>query len=78
MQNVFKHNRLYLYPKYWVLSGLLDMPELRVVVDEKFNQLLDKIVERGLYNSKAELMRSGAIYLLSGMGVLREHVNSKE
>ena len=54
------------------------MPELRVVVDEKFNQLLDKIVERGLYNSKAELMRSGAIYLLSGMGVLREHVNSKE
>ena len=51
------------------------MPELRVVVDKELNQLLDKIVDRGIFNSKAELMRSAAISLLSDMGVLREHIN---
>lgn len=51
------------------------MPELRVVVDEKLNHLLDKIVDRGIFNSKAELMRSAAIALLSDMGVLKEYIN---
>ena len=50
------------------------MPELRVTVDENLNKLLEKIVESGIYNSKAELMRSATIYLLIQMGVMKEHI----
>jgi len=50
------------------------MVELRVTVDEQFNKLLDKVVESGVYQSKAELMRSATVYLLIQMGVLKEHV----
>ena len=50
------------------------MVELRVTVDEKLNKLLDKIVEAGIYQSKAELMRSATILLLIKMGVIKEHV----
>ena len=53
-------------------SGL--MVELRVTVDEKLNKLLDKIVKSGIYQSKAELMRSATIMLLIQMGLLKEHV----
>ena len=51
------------------------MPELRVTVDEKLNKLLDRIVASGIYNSKAELMRSATIYLLIQMGMIKEHVS---
>ena len=37
------------------------MVELRVTVDNKLNKLLDEIVESGLYQSKAELMRSATV-----------------
>jgi len=50
------------------------MVELRVTIDEKLNKLLDKIVESGIYQSKAELMRSATIYPLIKMGVIKEHV----
>jgi len=50
------------------------MVELRVTVDEKFNRLLDKVVESGIYQSKAELMRSATIYLLIEMGLIKKHV----
>ena len=53
----------------------ISMPELRVTVDEKLNRLLDKIVASGIYNSKAELMRSATIYLLVQMGMIKEHVS---
>ena len=53
----------------------ISMPELRVTVDEKLNKLLDKIVASGIYNSKAELMRSATIYLLVQMGMIKEHVS---
>jgi len=53
------------------------MVELRVTVDEKLNKLLDQIVASGIYQSKAELMRSAAIYLLMQMGVLKEHVEKQ-
>jgi len=43
-------------------------------VDEKLNKLLDKIVESGIYQSKAELMRSATIMLLIQMGLVKEHV----
>jgi hypothetical protein len=50
------------------------MVELRVTVDDKLNKLLDDIVASGLYQSKAELMRSAAVYLLLQMGVIKDHV----
>jgi len=53
------------------------MPELRVVVDEKFNRLLDKIVERGLYASKAELLRSATIYFLMQTGILKDYIEKE-
>jgi Arc/MetJ-type ribon-helix-helix transcriptional regulator len=53
------------------------MVELRVTIDEKLNKLLDKIVEAGIYQSKAELMRSATIYFLLQMGVLKEHIEKK-
>jgi len=52
------------------------MVELRVTIDEKLDKLLDKIVESGLFLSKAELMRAGTIYLLIQMGILKEHIES--
>lgn len=57
---------------------VMSMVELRVTVDEKLNKLLDKIVEAGLYQSKAELMRSATIYLLVQMGLIKDHLYSKE
>ena len=53
------------------------MVELRVTIDEKLNKLLEKIVEAGIYQSKAELMRAATIDLLIKMGVLKEHIEEK-
>jgi len=53
------------------------MVELRVTIDEKLNKLLDKIVESGIYQSKAELMRSATIYLLIQMGIIKEHIKKE-
>ena len=54
------------------------MVELRVTIDEKLNELLDRIVKAGIYQSKAELMRSATIYLLIQMGLLREHIEQSK
>ena len=54
------------------------MVELRVTVDNKLNKLLDEIVESGLYQSKAELMRSATVYLLIQMNIIRDHIQSEE
>jgi Arc/MetJ-type ribon-helix-helix transcriptional regulator len=53
------------------------MVELRVTVDEKLNKLLDKVVEAGIYQSKAELMRSATINHLIKMGILKEHIENR-
>ena len=53
------------------------MVELRVTIDEKLNKVLDEIIDSGIYQSKAELMRSATIYLLIQMGVLKEHITHK-
>ena len=50
------------------------MTELRVTIDEKFNKLLDSIVESGLFHSKAELVRSATAYFLLQMGILKDFV----
>jgi Arc/MetJ-type ribon-helix-helix transcriptional regulator len=50
------------------------MVEVRVTMDDRLNKLLDEIVESGIYQSKAELMRSATVYLLIQMGVLKEHI----
>ena len=54
----------------------LAMVELRVTIDEKLNKLLQKIVDAGIYQSKAELMRAATVDLLIKMGVLKEHIET--
>jgi Arc/MetJ-type ribon-helix-helix transcriptional regulator len=53
------------------------MVELRVTVDDKLNKLLDEIVASGLYQSKAELMRSATVYLLIQMDLVKEHIQNE-
>ncbi len=52
------------------------MVELRVTVDDKLNKLLDEIVASGIYQSKAELMRSATVYLLVQMDLIKDHIQS--
>jgi Arc/MetJ-type ribon-helix-helix transcriptional regulator len=40
------------------------MPELRVTRPEKMNELLDKLVETGLFTSKADLVRFATVAYL--------------
>lgn len=54
------------------------MVELRVTVDEKLNELLEEVVSSGLYQSKAEFMRSAAIYLLMDMDLVKDHIREKK
>lgn len=54
------------------------MVELRVTIDEEFNKLLDMVVESGVFQSKAELMRSGAVLLLAQMGLLKDHIKVQD
>jgi Arc/MetJ-type ribon-helix-helix transcriptional regulator len=53
------------------------MVELRVTVDDGLNKLLDEIVASGIYQSKAELMRSATVYLLIQMDVIKEHIQNE-
>ena len=53
------------------------MTELRVTIDEKFNKLLDSIVESGLFHSKAELVRSATIHFLLQMGILKDFIEER-
>jgi Arc/MetJ-type ribon-helix-helix transcriptional regulator len=53
------------------------MVELRVTVDEKFNKLLDKVIEAGIYQSKAELMRSATVNLLIQMNIIKDHIEKQ-
>jgi len=48
------------------------MPELRVTVTEKLNELLDKIVEAGLFASKADAIRATIVYFLKDLGWLEK------
>ena len=44
------------------------MPEIRVTVTDKMNALLDRLVETGLFTSKASLMRFATINYLKDLG----------
>ncbi len=44
------------------------MPEIRVTVTDKMNELLDKLVETGLFTSKANLVRFATIAYLKDLG----------
>lgn len=66
------------YPFNWIFNGEDWMVELRITIDEKLNKLLDMVVESGVFQSKAELMRSGAVLLLAQMGLLKDHIESQD
>ena len=44
------------------------MPEIRVTVTDKMNELLDRLVETGLFTSKANLVRFATIAYLKDLG----------
>ena len=44
------------------------MPELRVTVTEKMNELLNRLVDTGLFSSKADLVRFATVAYLKDLG----------
>lgn len=50
----------------------LDMPEIRVTVTKNLDGLLDKVVEAGLFASKADAMRAASVYFLKDLGWLEK------
>jgi len=44
------------------------MPEIRVTVTEKMNELLNRLVETGLFTSKSNLVRFATIAYLKDLG----------
>ncbi len=53
------------------------MPELRVTITEKFDKLLDELVETGLFPSKADIMRYATINYLKEIGWIRRTSSGK-
>ena len=44
------------------------MPELRVSIPEKMNEMLDRLVEIGLFTSKADLVKFATVAYLKELG----------
>lgn len=44
------------------------MAELRVTVRKEMNELLDEIVDAGIFNTKAEAIRAATVYFLMDLG----------
>ena len=44
------------------------MPEIRVTIPEKMNELLNRLVETGLFTSKADLVRFATVAYLKDLG----------
>jgi phenolic acid decarboxylase len=59
------------YPLEWILQGL-NMPEIRVTVSEKFDRLLDRLMETGFFTSKADIMRFATIAYMKEFGLKPE------
>jgi Arc/MetJ-type ribon-helix-helix transcriptional regulator len=49
----------------------INLPELRVMVSEKMDKLLEKVVESGVFTSKADLARFAMIDYLERLGLLQ-------
>jgi len=43
------------------------MPEIRVTIPEKMNELLNRLVETGLFTSKADLVRFATVAYLKDL-----------
>ncbi|MHB8545689.1 MAG: hypothetical protein ACYDAJ_02860 [Nitrosotalea sp.] len=52
------------------------MPEFRVTVTEKMDKILEKLVDTGLFTSKADLMRFAAIAYLQDLGWIEGEIKS--
>ena len=68
-------NKPICFSEEYVVNGCyggFTMPELRVTVTEKLNELLDKIVEAGLFSSKADAVRATVVYFLKDLGWLEK------
>ena len=48
------------------------MPEIRVTITDKMNELLEKLVETGLFTSKADLVRFATVAYLKELGWIKE------
>jgi Arc/MetJ-type ribon-helix-helix transcriptional regulator len=46
------------------------MPELRVTISEKFDKLLEELLETGLFASKADIVRFATIAYLKELGFI--------
>ena len=53
------------------------MPELQATITEKFDKLLDELVETGLIPSKADIMRYAAINYLKEIGWISKRASSR-
>ncbi|MCC6019455.1 MAG: hypothetical protein LM601_10515 [Candidatus Verstraetearchaeota archaeon] len=53
------------------------MPEIRVTISEKFDKLLDELLETGLFTSKADIMRFATIQYLKELGFINKHKTKK-
>ena len=51
------------------------MPEIKVTVTDKMNELLDRLVEAGLFISKADLVRFATIAYLKDLGWIEKMKN---
>jgi Arc/MetJ-type ribon-helix-helix transcriptional regulator len=54
------------------------MPEIRVTISEKFDKLLDELLETGLFTSKADIMRFATIQYLKELGFINKHKIKEE
>ena len=49
-----------------------------MTIDAKLDSYLSKIVDSGLYPSKAEFMRCGMVHLLKDLGLIQNIINIKK
>jgi len=67
---VQNENRHGIRCKFTALSWII-LPELRVTVSEKMDKLLEKVVDSGVFTSKADIARFAMIDYLERLGLLQ-------
>ena len=53
------------------------MPELRVTVTKKLNELLNDVVAAGLFSTKADTVRAATVYFLKDLGWIEKPEEKK-